>query len=335
MGDRQLRDELNVVGRQRVVLRAGEGLEVSPRLRAHRSQELVVVRGERRATRRHRTAERIRDAAAPPPRARGPAAPPAAPAGARRATSEQAAGRDRRARDHLRHEHAPGAAAPPRCALAAAVSHSSRPRLRDRRGGRASRRSRAAISYAWLARKASCSATRATSVCEILDGGPEKRRAGFQARRAARASCSSAQAQRQRHRGERDRRPRRPGCPAGPSSRASSSASVAGAIRLRRRLSRIFQRDDERQAIALQARARRHERKQPPQDLPVAAHPAVLAPRVREHARRIVVDDLDVGDERGARVEALEQVVRQQRVLGHAAVERRRRTRRRRRGPCR
>ena len=80
---------------------------------------------------------------------------------------------------------------------------------------------------------------------------------------------------------------------------------------------------DERQAIALQAGARRHERKQPPQDLPVAAHPAVLPPRVREHARRVVVHDLDVGHERRARVEALEQIVRQQRVLRHASVERR------------
>ena len=37
----------------------------------------------------------------------------------------------------------------------------------------------------------------------------------------------------------------------------------------------------------------------------------------------IVVDDLDVGDERGARVQPFEQVVREQRVLRHAALERR------------
>ena len=60
------------------------------------------------------------------------------------------------------------------------------------------------------------------------------------------------------------------------------------------------------------------------QDLPVAADPAVLAPRVREHARRIVVDQLDVRDERDARVQPLEQVVRQQRVLGHASPRARR-----------
>ena len=65
------------------------------------------------------------------------------------------------------------------------------------------------------------------------------------------------------------------------------------------------------------------------------AHPAVLAQRVREHRRRVVVDDLEVGDERAAGEEALEEVVREQRVLGHPARRARSRTRRRRRGPCR
>ena len=50
----------------------------------------------------------------------------------------------------------------------------------------------------------------------------------------------------------------------------------------------------------------------------------MLPPRVGEHARRIVVHDLDVGHERRARVESLEQIVRQQRVLRHAPLERRR-----------
>ena len=57
------------------------------------------------------------------------------------------------------------------------------------------------------------------------------------------------------------------------------------------------------------------------QDLPVAAHPAVQAPRVGEDARRVVVDDLDVGDEGRARVEALEEVVGEERVLGDAFGE--------------
>ena len=49
----------------------------------------------------------------------------------------------------------------------------------------------------------------------------------------------------------------------------------------------------------------------------------MLAPRVREHARRILVDELHVRDERDARVEAFEQIVREQRVLGNRVLERR------------
>ena len=78
---------------------------------------------------------------------------------------------------------------------------------------------------------------------------------------------------------------------------------------------------DERQAVAAEAGAGGDDREQPPQDLPVAAHPAVLAARVSEDARRVVVDHLDVGDERRARVQPLEEVVREQRVLGHAPLE--------------
>ena len=111
--------------------------------------------------------------------------------------------------------------------------------------------------------------------------------------------------------------------PAAPSSRPTSSASSVGATRLRRRLSRIFQRPISGSVLRFEAVARRDEREQPEQDLPVAADPAVLAPRVGEHARRVLVDQLDVRDERDARVQALEQVVRQQRVLRHGVFERR------------
>ena len=80
---------------------------------------------------------------------------------------------------------------------------------------------------------------------------------------------------------------------------------------------------DERQRVALEAAPRRHERKQPEEDLPVAADPAVLPPRVRQHARRVVVDQLDVRHERDARVQPLEQIVGEQRVLRDRAFERR------------
>ncbi len=104
---------------------------------------------------------------------------------------------------------------------------------------------------------------------------------------------------------------------------ATASSNSVGATRLRRRLSRIFQRPMSGSVIALQAAARRHERKQPEEDLPVAANPAVLPSRVRQHARRVVVDELDVRHQRDPRVQPLEQIVREQRVLRHRIFERR------------
>ena len=99
---------------------------------------------------------------------------------------------------------------------------------------------------------------------------------------------------------------------------------MAGGTRLRRRLSRIFQRAMSGRRLRTQTGARGHDGKQPPENLPVAPYPAVLAPRVGEDARGVVVHDLDVGHQRRARVESLEQIVREQRVLRHAPFERRR-----------
>src|SRR5256885_15789711 len=67
---------------------------------------------------------------------------------------------------------------------------------------------------------------------------------------------------------------------------------------------------DQWEPVALQPRAGWDEGPQPPQDLPVATDPAVLAPRMRQHARRIVIDDLEVRHERRARVESFEEIVR-------------------------
>ena len=61
---------------------------------------------------------------------------------------------------------------------------------------------------------------------------------------------------------------------------------------------------------------------QPTRDLPVAPHPSVLARRKGEVASWIVVDEVDIGHEPGARVKALEEIVAEQRVLGHAPGER-------------
>ena len=79
---------------------------------------------------------------------------------------------------------------------------------------------------------------------------------------------------------------------------------------------------DRRQRVALEAAPRRHEGKQPEEDLPVAAHPPVLPPRVRQHARRVVVHELDVRYQRDACVQPFEKVVRQERVLRYRILER-------------
>ena len=69
----------------------------------------------------------------------------------------------------------------------------------------------------------------------------------------------------------------RPGSTVQPAT--SSSERAPARSRLRRRLSRIFQRPMSGRRFALRPRARRHAREQPRQDLPVAADPAVLAAR--------------------------------------------------------
>src|SRR6185437_4428489 len=78
----------------------------------------------------------------------------------------------------------------------------------------------------------------------------------------------------------------------------------------------------QRQAVRLRAIGTRHARRQPPEQLPIAANPTVLAPSVREIAGRVIVVDGDVGGETRPRVISLDQVVRQERVLGEAAVRR-------------
>ncbi len=94
-------------------------------------------------------------------------------------------------------------------------------------------------------------------------------------------------------------------------------------MRLRRRLSRIFQREITGSVLAtVLPRGVRNRAPQPARDLPVAAHPPVLPRGVGEVAAGIVVDEVDVGDEAGARVEPFEQVVAEERVLRHAPGER-------------
>src|SRR5215472_6785693 len=57
-------------------------------------------------------------------------------------------------------------------------------------------------------------------------------------------------------------------------------------------------------------------RKQPLQDLPVPADPAMLAPAVRAEVRRIVVNQLELADQARPRINSLDQVVTQNGVGG-------------------
>ena len=162
---------------------------------------------------------------------------------------------------------------------------------------------------------------RTASVAEVLDGGAQERLPVLQPPRPA-EQLEQPQTRRECDRGERDRRPgeRR--------TRQHGPAQEQQGDHRRRhqaapQIVENLPARDQRQPVALRTVRRRHERKEPPQDLPVAAYPAVLAPRVREDARRVVVDDLDVGDQGRPRIEAFEEIVRQQRVLRHPALERR------------
>ncbi len=80
---------------------------------------------------------------------------------------------------------------------------------------------------------------------------------------------------------------------------------------------------NQREPIALDAVACRDKRKQPQQNLPVAADPAVLAAGVCQHAGWVFVHQLDVRDERDTSVQPFEQIVRQQRIFGDRVFERR------------
>ena len=65
-----------------------------------------------------------------------------------------------------------------------------------------------------------------------------------------------------------------------------------------------------------------HQRQQPLRDLPVAADPAPAARRVGGVARRVVLEQLHVAQQAGARVAAFEQVVAEDPVLGEPPVHR-------------
>ena len=102
----------------------------------------------------------------------------------------------------------------------------------------------------------------------------------------------------------------------------ASTAIIAIGTRLRRRLSKIFQRDSVE--IGLPRRARRPrgtQRQEPARDLPVAADPARPAGRLDRVRRRVVFEHDHVADQPGAAVRTLEEVMAEHAVVGERALE--------------
>ncbi len=79
---------------------------------------------------------------------------------------------------------------------------------------------------------------------------------------------------------------------------------------------------EDRQPIGFRPVRPRYARRQPLEELPVAADPAVLAPRERQISRRVLVEYRDVGGQPGAREAPFDQVVREEPVLGEASSRR-------------
>ena len=144
--------------------------------------------------------------------------------------------------------------------------------------------------------------------------------------RTCRAAGAAAPAGARRSRAPRSRRGRAASSAAASRAAASSpptrKSSWAISTVLRRRLSRIFQRDSSDSRLGSGPSGPGTRRREPGQQLPVAPDPAVLAPGVGQVAGGVVVVDDDVGGQAGAGVAPLDQVVREQRVLGEAAVRR-------------
>ena len=167
-----------------------------------------------------------------------------------------------------------------------------------------------------------------------LQGDPGRGGGGvLQRARAGRSARAGARPGRPAPRppGRRPGRPSRPGAarvqrsgsPGSTVQPRTRSSTVAGATRARRRLSRIFQRAMRDSRLRCQAGAGLDEREQPAEDLPVAAGPAVLAAGVGQHAGGVVVHHLHVGDQAGAGVEPLEEIVGEEHVVRDPPVERR------------
>ena len=104
----------------------------------------------------------------------------------------------------------------------------------------------------------------------------------------------------------------------------SSSRSVsAAAVRLRRRLSKIFQRDSSESGFfCRRAIGAGNARQQPARDLPIAANPAMPAAHIRAVARWVFLVQLHVAQQPGAGVAAFQQIVAEDPVVGKTPAQR-------------
>ncbi len=205
----------------------------------------------------------------------------------------------------------------------AAVTHSSILPARHEQTRRACARSRrpSARPDARGTRRGARSATAPSAMSVPARAGGSASRS-----RVAAAGCrpSSGSRRRERDRREHEGRPTSAGGRAGSSparERASARRPAPTACGAGCRASSSAK-PRNRGAAAIAARVP-PAAEDPRQQLPVAARPAVLARRRDVVARRELLDDLDVGDEPGAREDALEEIVAEERVLGDPAGERR------------
>ena len=312
---------LDVVRGEEVILRPHERLEVPPRRARHAEEVGAVLAAERAVPARHRLGEAVRDERGERPeeeeRRRGPER-----ARAPGEDEEQAGERHGGARRHGHEEQSrprldPG---PPRGArggglpLEQAAPRDGEPDHRDE--DRVHHRGGLAREEGELQHEA-----RGDALHVLRDPAQE----GPQRLVAPRAGEGLD--------GERDEREREgPHDGGGPDRRAARQHGPAEEEQDDRRgrdlrapqVVEDLPARDEGQAVPREARLRPDEGEEPAQDLPVAAGPAVLAARVGEDARRVVVHHLDVRHEAGAGVDPLEQVVGEERVVGDAPLERRR-----------
>ena len=291
---------LDVVRRQRVIARSHERIEVAPGVERDRPQVRAVRVAERLALGHHRPAEIQRE--------RGRAEPEEEHRQRRgkgsridREDGGADAGREQRARHHPFDERGGARQARP----------AGRDRRRlpleeaDTRDAHADQRHDDRVRHV----------VRLAREQDRLQGAPRRRQAELVQRGAPLAPLQ--QAAQQHHRlgddGIRDR-PQRDGRPGDRRARQHGPAGDEQRDRRRRQeaapqVVEDLPARDERQPVAAPAVSRGHDGKQPPQNLPVAAHPAMLPLGVRDDAGGVVVDHFDVAHERRARVEALEQVV--------------------------